>query len=184
MSAGCFPGRRHMRRAKAKKRGREMEREWVGVSYTSILTHWGNTGIEWEVVYILSRAQPRFTPSLFADAGCLIWPLAVLIEDDWQIPIHYFSTNVTPNLPSYSCNWKSCPDAMCVKWITDRKTTHIRLKGKKTESDLYFNWNGYCCHLLFLSVPLLMEFKEVQMDNGHIKKSNLSQTAGWFHGTH
>lgn len=70
-----------MRRARAKTRGRDMERERVGVCYTSILKHRGNAGVEWEVIYIPFHAESSVTPSLFAGAGCLIGHLAVLIED-------------------------------------------------------------------------------------------------------
>lgn len=85
---------------------------------------------------------------------CWMFNLTLLhIEGDWQNTIHYFTTNITLNLPSYSCNWKACPDAMCVKWRRDRKTIHIRLQKQNRNKLLFwFEW-----HLPSLSGPLLVD---------------------------
>lgn len=74
------------------------------------------------VIYIPAYAESSFTPPLFAGAGRLIVPLAVLIKDHWQIPIDHFTMIVTLNLPSCTCYRKSCPDAMRVKWITNMES--------------------------------------------------------------
>ncbi len=100
------------------------------VRYISVLKH-RYVGVEWEVIYAPSHAESSFTPPLFAGAGRLIGPLAVLIKDHWQIPIDRFTMIATLNSPSCTCYRKSCPDAMCVKWITGRKTLMIRLKNNK-----------------------------------------------------
>lgn len=63
----------------------------------------------------------------------------MLIKDHWQIPIDHFSMIVTLNLPHCPCYRKSCPDAMCVKLITQRKTLMITEKKKKTPKKTYNN---------------------------------------------
>ncbi len=72
MSAGCFPGRRHMRRGKVKTRGMEMERERSGgVLYINPETL-GSVGVKWEVIYILSHADLTLTLSL-SPSLCRCW---------------------------------------------------------------------------------------------------------------
>lgn len=93
VSAGCFPGRRHMWIRRAKTRGREMERiKGRGVHYISIPKRQGHVGVEWEVIYILSHADSSFTPALFAGAG---WSGLLLC---WSRITGRSTSNVSPRL--------------------------------------------------------------------------------------
>lgn len=172
MSAGCFPGRRHMRGAGAETRGRRMKRKKkergrvihqsqkrLGKGRCWVRGHLFSVS-GWIYFYHLS---------LFffaAAAECLIGLLAAADGGDPQSPIRCFTTNETLNLPSSTCNRKSCPDAMCVKWITQRKTLHIRQKGEKKkrgEGEIFitvwmaFDKNHLTPPPFFLSAPLLMD---------------------------
>lgn len=133
-----------MRGAGDKRQEDEEKKKRAGACYTSIpKTFWERQVLSEGVIYLVFHAESTFTTSLFffvAPAECLIGLLAVADGGDPQSPIRCFTTNETLNLPSCTCNRKSRPDAMCVKWITQRKTLHIRQKeegGKKREGEIF-----------------------------------------------